>query len=240
MRMRPAWCWRKRGVRPGDHEGELTEAPALLAQLPLAGRVVTGDALYCQRSLCRQIQEAGGDYVVIVKDNQPTLRADIQTLIASPPPGEVLATATQHSRHGGRVEVRQVAVSGALAGYLDWPSVGLVGEVVCQVTTKDATTSFTRTILTSLPTGTAAAEVLRLVRGHWRIENRLHYVRDVTMNEDRSRWRAGAAPQVVAALRNVVLAVLRAVGVPNIAAARRTLARQRAALQLLGWQPCRG
>lgn len=234
--MRPAWGWRKRGVRPGDHEGELTAAPALLAGLPLAGRVVTGDALYCQRSLCRQIREAGGDYVVIVKDNYPTLHADIRTLFASPPPGEPLPVATQHSRHGGRREVRQMTVSAALADYLDWPGVGLVGEVRCTVTRKGETTAFSRVVLTSLPADTPAGEVLRLVRGHWRIENRLHYVRDVTMNEDRSRLRAGAAPPVMAALRNVVLSLLRVLDVPNIAAARRTLTRQRAALRLLGWR----
>jgi predicted transposase YbfD/YdcC len=234
--MGPATCWHKRGIRPGDHEGELTEAPTLLARLPLAGRVVTGDALYCQRSLCQQIRDAGGDYVVIVKDNYPTLRADIRTLFATPPPSAQFAIAEQTSRHGGRLEVRRLTVSAALAGYLDWPGVGLVGEAVGTVTHNQRTTTQTRTVLTSLPPDTDVAQILQWVRGHWRIDNRLHYVRDVTMNEDRSRWRAGAAPQVVAALRNVVLTLLRAVKVPNIAAARRTLARQRAALRLLGWR----
>lgn len=78
--MRPAWCWRTRGVRRGNHEGALTEAPALPARPPLAGRVVTGDALSCPRALCQQIQGAAGDSVLIVKDHYPTRRRAVQTV----------------------------------------------------------------------------------------------------------------------------------------------------------------
>jgi predicted transposase YbfD/YdcC len=88
-----------------------------LATLPLAGRTVTGDALYCQRALCRQIRAAGGEYLVQVKANQPTLLRDIQRLFAQPPPGEWFTTARQEDRGHGRRETRQVWVSAALAGY---------------------------------------------------------------------------------------------------------------------------
>jgi len=165
------------------------------------------------------------------------MRADIELLFATPPPHEVIRSAEQTGRHGGRGETRRSAVSAGLAAYLAWPGVGLVGQVSRTVTHTGQTMTDTRIVLTSLAAETPAAEVLALVRGHWRIENRLHYVRDVTMDEDRGRWRAGAAPQVAATLRNVVLSLLRAVEVPNIAAARRTLARQRRALHLLGWLP---
>ena len=97
--MGPAWCWRNRGVRPGEEaearEGELSVAPAVLRALPLAGRLVTGDALYCQETLCHQIREAKGDYLVIVKANQPDLRWAVRTLFADPPPGERIATTVQ-------------------------------------------------------------------------------------------------------------------------------------------------
>ncbi len=80
--MGPAWCWPKRGVRTDDHEGELTVAPEVLDALPVQGRVVTSDALYCQRHLCQQILERGGEYLVIVKGNQQKLF--IEQLTSSP------------------------------------------------------------------------------------------------------------------------------------------------------------
>src|SRR3989337_2014987 len=83
MPNRWAWCWPKRGV--GEKEVELTVAPELLAQVKLGGRVVTGDALYAQKNLSYQVVEQGGDYFWVVKDNQPTLRADIALLFAEPP-----------------------------------------------------------------------------------------------------------------------------------------------------------
>ncbi len=127
--MRPAWCWRKRGVRIGtqvdEHDAELLSAPRLLAELPLQGAVVTGDALYCQRALCQQIVAAGGDYVVIVKGNQPHLQQDILLLFESPPEETSFGFAEQRDRHGDRHEVRRVWTSGELFGYLDWPGARL-------------------------------------------------------------------------------------------------------------------
>jgi len=89
--------------------------------------------------------------------------------------------------------------------------------------------------ITSVPPRQAtAARLLRLLRGHWGIENRLHWVRDVTFDEDRSQVRCGAAPQVLAAGRNLAVALLRRAGYPCIAAALRTLAgRPRCAVQLV-------
>jgi hypothetical protein len=71
---------------------------------------VTGDALYCQRDLCRQIGDAGGDYLLVVKRNQLSLHDDIAFLFAQPPPGEVIATACQSDRQGDRQEHRQIWV----------------------------------------------------------------------------------------------------------------------------------
>jgi hypothetical protein len=81
-----AWCWLKRGVE--KKEAELAVAPELLSQLKLQGHLVTGDALYAQKNLSRQVVEQGGDYFWVVKDNQPTLRQDIALVFAEPPWGE--------------------------------------------------------------------------------------------------------------------------------------------------------
>ncbi len=204
----------------------------------MAGRVVTGDALYCQRALCAQIRRAKGDYVVVVKANQPDLRWAIDTLFAEPPAGERFATAVQWNQHGERVEVRRLWASTALTGYLDWPGLQQV-VMVERVCDRDGRqTREVRYAVTSLGPETGPDELLRRVRQHSAIENRLHWVRDVTLGEDRSHIRTGAAPQVMAALRNVVLGLLRRAGWTNIAAALRHYGWQPgAALTLLGLGP---
>jgi predicted transposase YbfD/YdcC len=208
--------------------------PALLAGLPLRGRVLTADALHCQAGVCRQIRAAGGDYLMVVKENQPRLYADIALLFAEPPPGERFATARHADRHGDRTEVRHLWASAALAGYLEWPGLAQVCKVERVVQRKGCRTAEVRYAVTSLARASASA-LLRLIRGHWRIENRLHYVRDVTLGEDASRIRTRAAPHVMAALRNAVLGLLRQHGWDNIAAALRHYAWQpAAALRLLG------
>lgn len=227
----------------------------MLAALPLKGAVITGDALYCQRTLCRQITDGGGHYVVVVKRNQPQLLADVQLLFDTPPPDEVtgrplgFARAEQRDRHGDRQEVRRLWVSGALSGYLDWPGAQQVAKVERTSTRRGQTRRWTRYVLTSLPEpdplweapgqpAATAEDLLALVRGHWAIENRLHYVRDVTFGEDASQVRKGATPQVLAALRNVVVGLLRGAGWTNIAEGVRYNAwRPGAALQLLGLTP---
>jgi predicted transposase YbfD/YdcC len=219
-----------------EKEGELTVAPELLAQVKLVGRVVTGDALYAQKNLSHQVVEQGGDYFWVVKDNQPTLGADIALLFAAPPWGEEFATVTEQGRHGDRQEVRKLWASTALNEYLDWPQVQQVCCVERRVTRKGVTREETAYAITSLsPKKADALRLLQVWRGHWGIENRLHYVRDVTMKEDASQVRSGSVPEVMAALRNVVLGLLRQAGATNIAAALRHYSyKPMEALTLLG------
>ena len=229
-----AWCWPKRGV--GEKEGELTVAPELLAQVELAGLVVTGDALYAQQNLSRQVVEQGGGYCWGVKDNQPGLRADIALLFAEPPWGEEFATATERGRHGDRWEERTLWSSTALNDYLEWPHMQQVCCVERKVTRKGTTRKELAYAITSLsPAQAGPQQLLDLWQGHWGIENRLHYVRDVTMKEDASQVRSGSAPQVMAALRNTALGLLRQAGTGNIAAALRHYSyKPLEALALLG------
>lgn len=206
----------------------------MLARLPLRGQIVTADAVHGQVPRCRQIRAAGGDDVLIVKDNQPQLSADIALLFTEPPPGERCASVRHTDRHGDRTEGRQLWASTALSGSLRWPGVAQVCKLERIVQHKGRRTQEVRSAIPSLA-GATAARLLRLLRGHWRIENRLHYVRDVTMGEDASRIRTRAAPQVMAAFRTVVLGLLRQHGWEHIAAALRHYAWQpAAALRLLG------
>jgi hypothetical protein len=114
-----------------------------------------------------------------------------------------------------------------LNAYLDWPGVARVGRLEREVTVGGESTVEVAYLITSVPPGEAgAAELLGWLRGHWGIENRLHYVRDVTMGEDANRARIGSGPQALAALRNLAISKLRLDGVTNVAAAlRRNAAR---------------
>ena len=201
-------------------------APELLGRVSLQGRVVTGDALYAQQHLCAQILAAGGEYLFIVKRNQPALYEAIALLFDEPPFGEECPMVEQRGRHGDRREVRRLRVSTALTGYLTWPGVGQVCEVEREVEYVRSGVVRRREVqvryaITSLGPEVGPGRLSQLIRGHWTIENRLHWVRDVTFGEDASQVRTGAAPEVMAALRNLVIGLLRCAGVQNVAAALR-------------------
>ena len=166
-------------------------------------------------------QEKGGEWLFRLKGNQPELHAGVALLFERPVSAPV--TVRQQNRHGDRLEVRELALSSDLNEWAQWPGLAQVGRLTCLRRRKGQTTTETSYIITSLsPKQVTPAQLLHLVRGHWGIENRLHWVRDVTFDEDRCQIRTGAAPQVMAALRNLVIGLFRFSGVRNIAAALRT------------------
>ena len=133
-----------------------------------------------------------------------------------------MATATTLDKGHGRCERRTLKATTAWNAYLDWPGVAQVGQVESVVVKDGTTTTEVRSFLTSVPRSEAnAGQLLEWVRGHWSIENRSHYVRDVTMGEDASRVRTGSGPQVMAAVRNATIGFLRLTGATNIAEAIR-------------------
>lgn len=212
-------------------------AEALLAELNLDGVTVTGDAQFCQRVLSQQVVAAGGAYFWAVKENQHRLLEALVTLFTlEPPPGVSFAVAVQRGRHGDRWEERTLRASTLLNDYLEWPHVAQVCTIERVVTRKGRTTCETGYAITSLrPDQADAARLAAIWRGHWGIENRLHWVRDVTFDEDRSQIRTGHAPHIVAALRNTAIGILRRAGHANIAAALRTYAaKPREVLALAG------
>jgi predicted transposase YbfD/YdcC len=217
----------------------LTVAPEVLAQLELKGHLVTGDALYAQRGLSGQVVDQGGEYFWVVKANQPSLQEAIALLFAQPPWGEEFGVACQVDRHGDRREERRLWSSASLNDYLDWPHLGQVCCIQRTRTRKGVTSRETNYAITSLNPAKADAQRLQEIwRGHWGIENRSHYVRDVTMKEDASQVRSGSAPEVMAALRNVVIGLIRQAGGTNVAAALRHYSWKVAdALALLGLAP---
>jgi hypothetical protein len=160
--------------------------------------------------------------VLVVKDNQPTLLADLTTYFADPLAGSEQDSTTDHQR--GRTEVRSIKVSTEMNSYLStWPHITHVAQLQ-------------RTLIMLPPHLASQERLLELVRGHWGIENSLHYVRDVTFGEDHCRLRTGDAPQILAALRNLVITLIHRWGSCQIAASRRHFAahpREAFALLLL-------
>ncbi|MBA3443041.1 MAG: ISAs1 family transposase [Pyrinomonadaceae bacterium] len=209
----------------------------LLKELMLKGKVVTCDALLTQREVAHTVTDQGGDYVMIVKGNQPTLLADISDIFKDREcfSGEVSATIDEGH---GRIEERSLSVTQALTGYSDWPGMQQVFEVERKVTIKKSGQYRVETVygVTSLGAEKADAKtLLEIVRRHWTIENQSHWVRDVTFDEDRSQVRVGNIPQVMTTLRNTAIGMMRLMGEPNIAAAcRRFAAKPWAALAAIG------
>jgi predicted transposase YbfD/YdcC len=222
-----------------DKTNEIPATLELLRQLVLTGRVVTMDALLTQRAIAQQIVDAGGDYVMIVKANQPQLREDIETVFAQPPlAGETRTVAETVDGGHGRIEQRRLQTSDVLVGYSDWPGLAQVFSLERQSIMKKTGEVREEEVagVTSLdPKRADAACILGLVRGHWSIENQSHWVRDVTFDEDRSQVRCGNIPQVMTTLRNTAIGLMRRAGYTNIAAACRRLAAQPVlALKLIG------
>ena len=217
---------------------ELTQAETILRQLVLKDRVVTMDALLTQRYIAQTIVDEWGDYVMTVKENQPQLRADIELIFTLPPVGDRQETARTVDIGHGRIEQRNLTTSEALVGYSDWPGLAQVFElgrhVIDQKTGKERV-EVVYGVTSLSPQRATPARLLELVRGQWQIENKSHWVRDVTFDEDHSQVRCGNIPQVMAALRNTAIGLLRWAGHTNIAAACRQLAAQPVqALALIG------
>jgi predicted transposase YbfD/YdcC len=215
----------------GDHStDEIRIVHEALQNLVIEGRVFTMDAILTQRKVAETIQDGGGDYLMIVKENQGKLLDDVKTVFDGPCSHLLDNSSVQTLDVGhGRIEERQLTASGVLFGYSDWPGLNQVFRV-------ERTTTFKKTQkqrkdvvygITSLSKEEADPEsLLNLLRCHWHIENKSHWVRDVTFDEDRSQVRCGDIPQVMAAMRNTVIGIIRWLGYTNIAAACRYFAAQ--------------
>ncbi|MGH3448618.1 MAG: ISAs1 family transposase [Nocardioidaceae bacterium] len=218
---------------------EIPELAPLLAEVDLTGVVVTADALHTQRETARHLfADRKAHYVFTVKGNQPSLFAACQRALSGPVSG-FTAEHVRFDRGHGRTEQRTTRVAPVTAeSSIDFPHAAQVFWVRRDVGGLDGqrVRKEIAYCITSLDAGQAGPDQLaRYIRGHWTIENRLHWVRDVTYDEDRSQARTGSGPRVMASLRNLAISALRLHGHTNIASALRWTARDPArSLHILG------
>ena len=219
-----------------DKRGEGVAARDLLTGLQAPGMVWTLDALHTTKATARLItQDLHGHYILVIKGNQPTARDAAAALLSGPDIDWVATTAVEDDRGHGRVERRTIRVApadeslfpGAVQAFrLRRDTGGLDGvwtgkEIVYGVT--------------SLPAALAGpAQLNHYERRHWVVEDRLHWVRDVTFSEDKSQVSTGTAPRALAAFRNLTVSALRLAGRANIAHARRDLHNHNDAFAALG------
>jgi predicted transposase YbfD/YdcC len=203
--------------------GEVPAFQPLLASLDLAGVVITADALHTHADAAEYLVTGKqAHYLLTVKANQPTLLARCAAI----PWQDVPVADRTRDRAHGRVELRTLkAVTVTHFGFPHAAQVLQVTRKTCELGTR-RWRAVTVYAITSLAFAQASpARLADLLRGHWAIENGLHYVRDVTFTEDHSQLRTGAGPQVMAALRNLVIGALSRAGPVNLAAALRHHAR---------------
>jgi predicted transposase YbfD/YdcC len=202
-----------------DKSNELTAIPTLLARLSegdrLRGALVSIDAIATNGTIAGAIREAGADYLLAVKANQPTLRADIEACFNDAPSGSV-DTHTEHDKGHGRIEQRDIDVirdvdwlSGdrRFPGELRLPDAASIIRVRAQIQRGQTMHAEARYYISSAALGAERAG--QAVRGHWGIENRLHWVLDVTFNEDQSRLRKGFGARNMAVVRHFALNLVR-------------------------------
>ena len=226
----PEEGWVAFQVEVGSHENEIPAAKRVVKQLDLRGKVVTGDALLAQRDLSLAGVEGGGDYIWTVKGNQGKLKRDIEILFEPEactggfsPCHKDFQTATTREKGHGRRERRTLTSSCMLKEYLKWPYCEQIfrlerhfirisdGKIMAEISY--GVTNLTRE-------KAEAGRLLALVRGHWGIENGLHFRRDDTLKEDRCRLK-GQGAQAMAAINNLVLGLLRGTDFETLPDARR-------------------
>jgi predicted transposase YbfD/YdcC len=206
-----AWGARTRMVlaqqaAPGGNEVEATLV--LLSLLSLQGCIVTADALHCHRRMAEAVRAADADYALIVKGSQPALLHDARASLDAASADAPVAETRDAAR--GRVERRLATVAPApdMAERHRFPGLVAVGRVEAWREAGGATRHRVRHVL--LSRRLTPAELLAVTREHWTIENRLHWVLDVVLDEDLARARKDHAPQNLALLRRLALNVLRA------------------------------
>jgi predicted transposase YbfD/YdcC len=198
-----------------EKSNEIIAIPALLSRLALEGALVTIDAMGCNPGIAQNILDAKADYLLAVKDNQPTLHAEIESYFETAPRAEV-ETCTDIDKGHGRLESRACRVSKKIdwlesdrcyPGAFRFPEVAAIAVIDTNVEQKGKISTARRSYITSRPL--SADALAEAVRSHWGIENKLHWTLDVAFNEDLSRLRKGHGAKNMAIVRHFAINLVR-------------------------------
>jgi predicted transposase YbfD/YdcC len=219
LHMVSAWA-SEQGISLGqiateEKSNEITAIPKLLDQIDIQGAVVTIDAMGCQKAIARKIKEGGGDYVLAVKDNQPKLHQAVQEIFAKALLDDFAALAHRHHEthekgHGRRDDrlYYLIPLPEGFALTKQWAGIQALGIAIRITTRSDGTISRdTRYFIVSRYL--SGERFAQSVRGHWGIENSLHWVLDVTFNEDQSRARERSLADNLSWLRRFAISLLK-------------------------------
>src|SRR5262245_20232209 len=217
-----AWAARQRlvlGQQAIDAKSnEIKAIPLLLERLALKGAIVTIDAMGTQTEIAETIVEKGADYCLALKENRPVLHEDVERFFADPPPGAVATFKTTDSDHG-RLEERVHRVCHDVAwlfsdrryaGEPAFPHLAMIGMVESRTERGGKIEHERRYYLCSAKFD--AETFARVVRAHWGVENRLHWVLDVVFRDDLARLRSGHGPENMAIVRHMALNLMRSTG----------------------------
>jgi predicted transposase YbfD/YdcC len=198
-----------------EKSNEITAIPILLERIDLEGALVSIDAMGCNPTIAETIIAAKADYLLAVKDNQPTLHADIKSYFDTAPFGEVERSETLGKDHG-RLEIRAHSVSHTVDWYASersypgaprFPKLVTIGMIESHIERGEKIETERRSYISSR--ALSAEAFAAAVRSHWAIENNLHWTLDVTFNEDQSRLRAGHGARNMAIVRHFALNLVR-------------------------------
>ena len=234
LHMVSAWACNLRLVlaqeKVDEKSNEITAIPEVLKILALKGCIVTIDAMGCQQKIAEQITDQGGNYVLGLKENQKnTLEAVTEHF--STTSEKQLSSSVEYDKGHGRIETRECFTADAekVANLKDWPGLKSVVKIISTREIGDKKSVEERFYLSSI----SAKEVKKIaeaIRAHWGVENSLHYVLDVTFNQDRSRVAKDAGPENLAVLRHFAINILKHAPIASKSNPSANLKRKKAAM----------
>jgi predicted transposase YbfD/YdcC len=193
-----------------DKSNEITAIPELLDLLDIAGAIVTIDAMGCQTTIVEKVIDKKADYVIALKGNQSQLNEDVRLFFENKPKGTIFSSETESDKGHGRIEIRQCTVMQEIdwlkERHPQWKRLNSVVEIKSQRESKGKLETENRYYISSL--GGRSDKILNAIRQHWGVENKLHWVLDISFNDDQSRIRKGNAPRNIAVIKKTVLNLL--------------------------------
>lgn len=211
-----------------EKSNEITAIPELLELIDIEGDIVTIDAMGCQTDIAAKIREAGADYVLALKDNHPTLHEDVSDYfdwveMEQPKSTPIDVYKSKPEKSHGRIETREILVASAdwLEGKEDWADIQTLIRYRCIREIDGVKTVSVRHYISSFDTN--AEEFLKIIRGHWSVENQLHWMLDVVFREDDAKARKDNSPLNFNVLRKIALALLRKISIKGSSVRRKMM-----------------